>query len=616
MDNIYSGGLHSLSTDRAISSNYRECRMFKTWSLTAVGTLLFLQHSEAHYHPIDVLIFDGKDKHQQWVAQATGSPNLEHAVIEYQRRYNRQPPPGFDKWYEFAAARSNLIIDDFDQIYEDLLPFQAMTPEHLRELTNQMVVNPSNNIAAVTIRDGTANIQEDILPTHRWMADGVAKMIAPFAEHLPDMDIALNLNDECMVAVPWEALDYLKSVGDTASTFDRDKPVSNAWSSDRASTWPSLNMTDEPETEYFVDYPFKRTFNRYAAQTCPPDSKARQAHFWDRHSLCVSCAHPHTLGQFVSDWSLAGDICHQPDLEHLHGFFLSPAAFSVSQLPMPVFSQSKVQGFNDILYPSAWNYIDKVKYDPSENQPDMAYPEKESTLVWRGATSEGVSLGGTWKGMTRQRLLHLVNNNTLSGVSVLLYSGDPKTYEYYKLDGTMPHTLLNLQTDAQIADKITRCVGGDCDPQAEELGIGDRIDFQDHWKYRFLFDMDGAGFSGRFLPFLQSHSVPFRTGLFRQWFDSRLTPWRHFVPIDVRLHDLWSTLAYFAGAEVTKEGEEKSQTFMKAHDLEGTLIAEEGRTWAEKVLRKEDMEIYFFRLLLEWGRLTDDRRDDLGFTTG
>jgi len=30
-------------------------------------------------------------------------------------------------------------------------------------------------------------------------------------------------------------------------------------------------------------------------------------------------------------------------------------------------------------------------------------------------------------------------------------------------------------------------------------------------------------------------------------------------------------------------------------------------------LRREDMEIYFFRLLLEWGRLTDDGRDEIGF---
>lgn len=29
--------------------------------------------------------------------------------------------------------------------------------------------------------------------------------------------------------------------------------------------------------------------------------------------------------------------------------------------------------------------------------------------------------------------------------------------------------------------------------------------------------------------------------------------------------------------------------------------------------RREDMEIYMFRLLLEWGRMVDDRRSELGF---
>lgn len=59
----------------------------------AAPLLLLQQHSKAHYHPIDLLIFGAKDKHQQWVAQATGSPNLEHAVLEYERRYRRHPPP-------------------------------------------------------------------------------------------------------------------------------------------------------------------------------------------------------------------------------------------------------------------------------------------------------------------------------------------------------------------------------------------------------------------------------------------------------------------------------------------------------------------------------------------
>ena len=52
---------------------------------------------------------------------------------------------------------------------------------------------------------------------------------------------------------------------------------------------------------------------------------------------------------------------------------------------------------------------------------------------------------------------------------------------------------------------------------------------------------------------------------------------------------------------------------MRENVLAGEEIAEVGRVWAEKVLRKEDMEIYMFRLLLEWGRLTDDRRDEIGY---
>ena len=49
------------------------------------------------------------------------------------------------------------------------------------------------------------------------------------------------------------------------------------------------------------------------------------------------------------------------------------------------------------------------------------------------------------------------------------------------------------------------------------------------------------------------------------------------------------------------------------HDAESEKIAEEGRQWASCVLRKEDMEIYMFRLLSEWGRIVDDRREEVVF---
>lgn len=52
---------------------------------------------------------------------------------------------------------------------------------------------------------------------------------------------------------------------------------------------------------------------------------------------------------------------------------------------------------------------------------------------------------------------------------------------------------------------------------------------------------------------------------------------------------------------------------MRGNTEAGEEIADAGREWAGRVLRKEDMEIYMFRLLLEWGRLTDDRREVIGF---
>lgn len=83
--------------------------------------------------------------------------------------------------------------------------------------------------------------------------------------------------------------------------------------------------------------------------------------------------------------------------------------------------------------------------------------------------------------------------------------------------------------------------------------------------------------------------------------------------MDVRLHGLLSTLAFFAGTAGGAAGAGGAGGMTEGNVKAGAMIAEAGREWAGKVLRKVDMEIYMFRLLLEWGRLTDDRRDEIGF---
>ncbi|KAI5293023.1 hypothetical protein KEM52_005888 [Ascosphaera acerosa] len=515
---------------------------------------------------------------------------------------------GFDAWYEYAINRSSVIVDTYDQIYNDLLPFATIPPATLRQLTSEMISEPWNDVAAIHIRNGEARLQDGIKPTHVWMVSGVKDMIDNFAEYLPDMDIPLNINDEPRIAVPWGQVHNAKQHGLRWRVSPSN--LTAQWSS----KW-DVPPTRMPGQAMFSYQGRSAIFSTVLRQTCPPDTPVSKG--WivnDKRHVCLSCIRRHSLGQFLSRWTVAGDICHQPDLAYLHGFFASPNDLKTTWRLLPVFSQSRVAGFSDILYPSAWNYVDKVAY---HEQDDMRWASKRSVLFWRGMTTEGYAQGSNWAGFLRQRLVHMANNGT-AAMSVLLSSGTDRgtVYRYMTLADAALADRLQADLSIHFTGQIHQAHEVDGALQTQEFHVVEPVDFGVHWANRYLLDTDGAAFSGRFLPFLQSRSLPLRTGLFRTWLDERLTAWAHFVPIDVRLHGLWSTLAYFVGVRGAGAGtglHGADGMGMRAHDREARQIADQGRIWARQALRKEDMEIYMFRLLLEWARLTDDNREHLGF---
>ena len=556
-------------------------------------------------HPIDQLTVQASKDHTAWLTQANRSRTLGEVVQEYQRRYNRNPPPNFDKWYRFATSRSSIIIDDFDRIHKDLLPFWALEPRVLRTRTREILSDPWNEVAEIRVRSGRAEIVESIWPTHKWMLEGAVNMMNMFAEWLPDMDLAFNVNDESRVTIPYQEMEIYRHV--ESESVGVKRITKTVFSANALSRWPTKNGT-VPTRDYFQNLAFSPNFKTHSSISCPPSSPARKAPSLSPERLCTSCLTPHSAGPFLSNYTLSASPCHQPDLAQLHGLYLSPASFKATHALVPIFSQSKAYGFADILYPSPWNYLDKVKYAPPNITDDPPFRKKRNAFFWRGATSEGVSKDGSWKGMARQRFVNMASNRShawTSKVPVLLPSlkdSSKFSYQYLSPKRILAHPSLatsNLTTDVAFVDKIVRCMDVDCDIQAREFSLAPPVDFQSHWQYRFLLDLDGAGFSGRFLPFLSSRSLPMKAGIMREWWEGRITAWKHFVPLDVRGTGLWSTLAYFGGGE---KGE-----------VEAEKIAEEGRRWGQMVLRKEDMEVYFFRLLLEWGRLVDDGRGEIGF---
>lgn len=81
-------------------------------------------------HPIPQLMSDAEETFRQLLLRQ--SQTLEQAVEEYQRRYNRPPPRGFDEWWKFAKDNGVVMIDEYDGITKDLAPFWELSPEQLR----------------------------------------------------------------------------------------------------------------------------------------------------------------------------------------------------------------------------------------------------------------------------------------------------------------------------------------------------------------------------------------------------------------------------------------------------------------------------------------------------
>jgi len=141
------------------------------------------------------------------------------------------------------------------------------------------------------------------------------------------------------------------------------------------------------------------------------------------------------------------------------------------------------------------------------------------------------------------------------------------------------------------------------------------------FRSRYLIDVDGHSFSGRWHAFLQSKSLGLKATIFREWHDSRLFAWRHFVPVDNRYDELYALLTYFMGYGSDEDrgfneqaGDLNPNVYVRSHDKEAQKIARQSREWAHRVLRREDIEVYMFRLLLEYARICDDNRDRIGYS--
>ncbi|KAL1961335.1 hypothetical protein VTO42DRAFT_63 [Malbranchea cinnamomea] len=534
-------------------------------------------------HPIAQLMTDSEAAFEALLSRQ--SKTLKAAVKEYQRRYGMRPPPHFDIWFKFAQERGVQLIDEFDIIYHLILPFWGLAPKTIRERARE-AIGFDNALISVLIRDGIVTRADGGGEAHAWKRGAITGMMQSFVRYLPDMDLAFNVHDEPRVVVPSEDLQRLVS---------RAKDVAIPEAS--STRWPRNSWSRRPDDLNKGDRVAEvRTtrFNRFAHQaawthsraSCPVDTPAR-----DLDDSSPDDVEKYAVGElgFIYNISAYSDICLSPSLRNHFGLFDRPNAVDLVQDLFPIFSESKVSSYQDILYPSPWYWAGKVSYEPER---DLDWDSKKDQLYWRGSTTGGYSRAGGWRRHHRQ--VFVKNINGLSDTKILEkdYWG---SWNVKEVPRPRYKDLFNVSFS-----HVGQCDPDDCNAQSNFFNIVDPEPREEAWKYKYVLDIDGNAFSGRFYAFLLSNSLVYKCAIFREWHNEWLQPWVHFVPLSINGDDHFESVRYFAQEE---EGQ-----------IRAMHLAELSQQWARKALRNEDLEVWFFRLLLEYGRVIDDNRHRIGYS--
>lgn len=345
---------------------------------------------------------------------------------------------------------------------------------------------------------------------------------------------------------------------------------------------------------------------------CHPDSLARttdlQKSFADPPDINSKNAEPHLYKGYVSNHSLAAELCHQPDLQGLEGILIQPLTISATKTLFPMFGGSKLTVNNEILIPAAMYWPEEERFSGSHGQ-HAPWQGKLDGVIWRGVATGGKNFPENWRGFQRHRFVAMNNATTLNRAQADNHK--PENFalaeEQYDVvaqkEGNLGEWVSSWANVGLTDPFCTPWEGGTCSYTDHYFHRVKGVKLAKQFSFKFLPDIDGNSFSGRYLAFLRSTSLPIKATIWREWHDSRLVAWKHFVPMDSRFIDYYGIMQYFLGYD------EK----VADHDQVAQKIASEGRDWARRVLRKEDMLIYVWRLLLEYGRVMDDKREKLGW---
>ncbi|WVQ82763.1 hypothetical protein IAT38_004895 [Cryptococcus sp. DSM 104549] len=531
-------------------------------------------------HPIHDLIARG---HAAWEAKlARASKTLAQAVDEYRRRYERNPPRGFERWWKYVEEHGVQLPDEYDQIHRDLEPFHGLPPKELARLLN--TVSAHSGMYTITC----PGITHTKLHPHK-VGSNKAKLRRPSARCTYEI-VEKGLNEEGKRVARERAKAQVELLEGVEDLLEEVKVV--YYSHDVPWQFVGHEYKGALEDAASVGEFFKSDEHDHDlahlgwASACAPHKPLRETYnpdaLPDLDALWIGDK------SFIWDHKATMDPCTHPTLTHLVGFLSGHGKGpGPSSELYPVLAMCKTTLHADVLAVSMEAWTEDVGDDP-------AWAEKDDRMLWRGKTT-GIYFkdGVPWNISQRINLVHQTSQT--SGSLPLLPASPATTPVGAAQDSPLADLNAKLM-DVAFVDEAIQCDEAVCKEVQKGYKFGSRKNWAEGNGYKYLLDIDGNGWSARFKRLMTTSSVVLKSTIFPEWYTDRLQPWVHYVPLKPSLTDLYDVLSFF-----------------RAHDAQAEAIGAAGKEWSKTFWRREDMVAYQFRLMLELARVMSPDREAASF---
>lgn len=182
----------------------------------------------------------------------------------------------------------------------------------------------------------------------------------------------------------------------------------------------------------------------------------------------------------------------------------------------PLFSFAKTTMHSDLLLTPLEQYWDHEPWDPTWDQ------KRHAKAVWRGSTTGVWFDRGTWWRSSQRVRLWFMGKDT-KGTSRVRFSGEgletPPGVESLVEKRVRTDELMERYVDFAFTGREGQCDvdDGSCDAVRKLFDFQRTFGWNEANEFKYLLDLDGNAWSGRFHRLLSSNSAVIKSTIFPEW---------------------------------------------------------------------------------------------------